>query len=81
MRLGEYNFETNPDCLEIASLNKCCAPPSQDFTIEKTIIYDGYNSKDLKNYHDTALIRLHKNVEFNDYIELISLPLYPEEAI
>ncbi|KAJ3647411.1 hypothetical protein Zmor_019290 [Zophobas morio] len=79
VRLGEYNTETNPDCVS-NSLGTDCAPPVQDFGVEEQIVYRSYDSEDSDHYHDIGLIRLDRDVEYSDFITPICLPLETEDV-
>lgn len=73
VRLGEYNTETDIDCIFDGN-SKECADPAVDLTIEKVIIHENYQPNLKSKRNDIALIRLAKNVTFSTYIQPISLP-------
>uniref|UniRef100_A0A1A9ZZ96 CLIP domain-containing serine protease n=1 Tax=Glossina pallidipes TaxID=7398 RepID=A0A1A9ZZ96_GLOPL len=74
VRLGEWNIETNPDCVEDVRGKKDCAPPHKDILIEYAIAHANYvaNSKD--QFNDIALIRLIESAEYTFFIAPICLP-------
>ncbi|XP_050508539.1 CLIP domain-containing serine protease HP8-like isoform X2 [Diabrotica virgifera virgifera] len=71
VRLGEYNVQTQIDC---SPTTNYCAPPTQDFQIEKIIIHPAYNSKTFSD--DIALIKLKGSANFDlDNVKPICLPV------
>ncbi|XP_054257943.1 CLIP domain-containing serine protease HP8-like [Macrosteles quadrilineatus] len=69
VRLGEYDTETDPDCVD-----GVCAPPVQDVDVESHICHPNYNKEDYHN--DICLIRLATPIQFNDFVQPICLPIY-----
>lgn len=74
VRLGEYNTETDIDCIYEADNTTSCADPPVDIEIEQIVPHPQYNSSDFNKNHDAALIRLKTPVTFTDYIQPICLP-------
>ncbi|KAK0072075.1 hypothetical protein PV326_000485 [Microctonus aethiopoides] len=65
VRLGDLNLERNDD-----------AARPVDFAIEKFKIHPNYNS--LHKIHDIAVLRLWDDVQINDFIKPICLPIFDE---
>nr|CAH7731242.1 unnamed protein product [Callosobruchus chinensis] len=71
VRLGEYNLSTEKDCEPNGDY---CAPPTQDFYIEKIIGHPDYNSRTLDN--DIALVKLATPANFSyANVQPICLPI------
>ena len=66
VRLGEYDTETNPDCLMSRFGDVDCAPEPVNFGIEQKIVHERY-SLDINNHNDIALLRLNRNVDFTGW--------------
>ncbi|KAM3962498.1 bzArgOEtase [Aphomia sociella] len=73
VRLGEWNTSSAVDCVE-----DDCSGPVQDIPIEQTIAHEGYKSTDKDQENDIALLRLARNVQFNDFVKPICLPVSNE---
>lgn len=73
VRLGEHNKNTEIDC---EGQDGDCAGPVEDIKIEKLIIHPQYNKPKFSN--DIGLIRLKRQVNFQDHILPICLPATPE---
>ncbi|XP_065359422.1 uncharacterized protein LOC135953441 [Calliphora vicina] len=72
VRLGEHQISTEKDCIKTPRKN-ICAPPVEDIGIEEIIIHEKY----VRNlYHDIALIRLNRKINFQRHIKPICLPIY-----
>lgn len=74
-RLGEWNLLTSRDCDYSQGSKPICSPPVVDHQIEKVIIHDNFVAFDLNLLNDIALLLLRGNVEFNDFVKPICLPL------
>nr|XP_044248712.1 serine protease grass [Drosophila takahashii] len=75
IRLGEHDLASPLDCATYNN-ESACAPPVEEFTIEKSIIHEEFNP--FSPWFDVALLRLNRNVEFKDHIRPICLPLTDE---
>lgn len=64
VRLGEYDTEKDPDCVEVFRGRQDCAPPPVNVPIEELIPHEQYNPNDRNQYHDIALLRLKLDVEY-----------------
>lgn len=73
VRLGEYNTDTDEDCIDTRGI-KICAPPAVNVAVEERIAHERYDPFDTNQYHDIALLRLTRNVRYSDYIRPICLP-------
>ncbi|XP_053613900.1 CLIP domain-containing serine protease HP8-like isoform X2 [Plodia interpunctella] len=69
VRLGEWNTSSSEDCV-----GDDCSGPVQDIPIEKVIAHEGYNPSDTNQHNDIALLRLSRNVRYNDFVKPICLP-------
>ncbi|KAJ3647417.1 hypothetical protein Zmor_019296 [Zophobas morio] len=78
VRLGEYNTETDPDCINSA-FGRDCAPPPVNIPVAERIAHENYDPNDINQYHDIALLRLKREAKFSDYIKPICLPTTSEE--
>ncbi|XP_053696659.1 CLIP domain-containing serine protease B4-like [Sabethes cyaneus] len=73
VRLGEWDFEEDLDCVEdVGDLH--CAPPVQEFDLEAIIPHDGFSVRDPNKQHDIALVRLSREATFSNYIKPICIP-------
>lgn len=74
VRLGEYDTETNPDCLQDGGVILICADEPLTVGVEEEIAHENYrpNSRDQK--YDIALLRLTRDVSFTNYVKPICLP-------
>ncbi|KAK9737974.1 Trypsin [Popillia japonica] len=78
VRLGEHDFDKNPDCQE--AQKKICADPPQDFEIstEDAIVHPNYNPETYQN--DIALIRLPRPANTTTFsVSPVCLPLTEAE--
>ncbi|XP_043661720.1 serine protease grass-like [Drosophila teissieri] len=73
--LGELDISSTSDCTTY-NYQRVCAPPVEEFTIEKWILHEEFNL--FYPGYDIALIRLNKKVVFKDHIRPICLPLTDE---
>ncbi|XP_020801099.1 melanization protease 1-like [Drosophila serrata] len=70
VRVGEYNTDTNPDCL-----GNTCFPKYEDFQIKAVLRNRNYVARDFVN--DIALLKLTRDIQFNLHIQPICLLLNP----
>lgn len=73
IRLGEYNTETDEDCI-INGNNLECADPPLDIPIAEKIIHEDYKPDSRDNYNDIALIRLARDIKISRFVQPICLP-------
>ena len=71
--MGEYNTETEQDCIRNEKYLDC-ADPAIDVDFEEIIVHPNYRSGSKNKHHDIALIRLTEAVLFSTYIKPICLP-------
>lgn len=80
VRLGEQVESTDPDCNVVTDKSgqqvKDCAGPVVDIPIESYVFHPEFDNPMYTN--DLALIRMSREVEYNDYIRPICLPTTPE---
>lgn len=63
VRLGEYNTDTDEDCVQISGHQDCSEPP-MNVPISEAIAHEDYDPHDKNQYHDIALLRLHNEVPY-----------------
>ncbi|KAF5289870.1 hypothetical protein FQR65_LT02004 [Abscondita terminalis] len=69
VRLGEHNLETEQDCQEY------CADPPINVPVQELIPHEKYDVNSIHRYHDIALLRLQRKIDYTDYIFPVCLPL------
>uniref|UniRef100_A0A8D8HYW6 CLIP domain-containing serine protease n=1 Tax=Culex pipiens TaxID=7175 RepID=A0A8D8HYW6_CULPI len=75
VRLGEWDFESEMDCSQgNAGEELHCAPPVQDFLLERIIAHEEFNVKDANRANDVALVRMSGEAVFSNYVKPICLP-------
>nr|QYL00320.1 pro-phenoloxidase activating protein I [Holotrichia parallela] len=79
IRLGEWNTNTDPDCYGDRKIQVCSEKPV-DYGIEEVIVHNDYKEAERSRYHDIALIRLNRYVDFTDFIRPVCLPQMTDEA-
>lgn len=75
VRLGEYNLETDVDCVSTPEYNACSDKPV-DVPVVERIAHEYYNPFDANQYNDIALLRLAHDVPTTDFIKPVCLPTY-----
>ncbi|XP_070069864.1 serine protease grass-like [Drosophila takahashii] len=75
VRLGELDLTSPLDCTTY-NYQSVCAPPVEEFIIEKSIVHEEFNP--FSPWFDVALLRLNRKVVFKDHIRPICLPLTDE---
>lgn len=70
IRLGEYDINSEIDCIGADCNNKV-----EEIGFEEVIPHPQYDDKNNNRHHDIALIRLASDVELNDFIRPVCLPL------
>ncbi|XP_018332507.1 CLIP domain-containing serine protease 2 [Agrilus planipennis] len=78
VRLGEYNTETEEDCVTSGNGYKWCSDKPIDIPVEERIAHEKYQPRDPNQYNDIALLRLSRAVNFTDYIKPVCLPTSSE---
>ncbi|KAL9893732.1 serine protease grass-like isoform 1-T1 [Glossina fuscipes fuscipes] len=71
VRLGEHDLSNDVDC-EQRGTKEFCAPPVENFGVERIIIHPKYTVRSTSN--DVALVKLDRKVEFKAHIKPICLP-------
>lgn len=77
VRLGEYNTETDEDCVQFDNADQECADPVQNYAVEEIILHEKYLPSDASFYqreNDIALIRLSGNAKYSEFVAPICLP-------
>uniref|UniRef100_A0A336L8U8 CSON005504 protein n=1 Tax=Culicoides sonorensis TaxID=179676 RepID=A0A336L8U8_CULSO len=73
VRLGEYNTDTEMDCIqEEGGLD--CADEPMDIEVEKITIHPEYSQSSWDKHHDIAIIKLKRDAIYSDFIQPICLP-------
>uniref|UniRef100_A0AAG5CPJ7 CLIP domain-containing serine protease n=1 Tax=Anopheles atroparvus TaxID=41427 RepID=A0AAG5CPJ7_ANOAO len=72
VRLGEYNTNTEIDCVQ-ADQEQICNDPPIDSGVESTLVHPEYN--EASHAHDIALVRLAQTIRFTDFVKPVCLPL------
>ncbi|KAK4887714.1 hypothetical protein RN001_003985 [Aquatica leii] len=72
VRLGDYNVNTEIDCIKHREDDIECSDPVQLFGIEEKITHPFYVFRTKSN--DIGLVRLSSSVQFSDYVRPICLP-------
>ncbi|TMW45857.1 hypothetical protein DOY81_009061 [Sarcophaga bullata] len=75
VRLGEWDIDSNPDCVLDVRNRKECADPPKDVLVEYAIAHPAYEPASKEQFNDIALVRLSKGVKTTEYIMPICLPL------
>ncbi|XP_058817989.1 phenoloxidase-activating factor 3-like [Topomyia yanbarensis] len=80
VRLGEWDLETDPDCVTEQSIRRC-ADPVIDVGIERISIHKNYTRRASKGGKiDMALLRLDREISFGRFVLPICLPRTDAEA-
>lgn len=74
VRLGEYNTDTERDCVQDDEYSMVCADYPLSVGIEEQIAHEEYRPLSRDQKYDIALLRLSHDVSFTDYIKPICLP-------
>lgn len=77
VRLGEYDTETDTDCV-VEHNHRYCSDPTIDIKIEEKMAHELYDPYDVNQHHDIALLRMEEEVTFTNYIKPICLPISKE---
>ena len=70
IRLGEYDLNSEIDCMGQDCNNKVL-----ELEYEEVIPHPQYDPTNVNRHHDIALIRLAEDVQYNDFIKPVCLPL------
>ncbi|XP_076392709.1 uncharacterized protein LOC100882895 [Megachile rotundata] len=74
VRLGEYDTNSNPDCVTDGEDGMVCADAVVNVGIEEQISHEKYDPLRRDQRYDIALLRLNRDVQFTNYIKPICLP-------
>ncbi|XP_058056100.1 uncharacterized protein LOC131207501 [Anopheles bellator] len=72
VRLGEYNTNTDVDCVQEEG-EQICADPPINVGVETIIPHPQYDEP--SHAHDIALVRLAETVAYTDFVQPVCLPL------
>lgn len=72
VRLGEYNTNTEIDCVQ-EEQEQICADPPIDAGVESMIVHPEYD--EASHAHDIALVRLAQTIVYTDFVQPVCLPL------
>lgn len=73
MRLGEYDTQGDPDCIQEQD-GFDCADDAKEYDIEKTIVHPYYEEMSVSQHHDIALIKTRRSIEYSIYIQPLCIP-------
>lgn len=73
MRLGEFDTQGNPDCIQEQE-GYDCADDAREYEVEKVVVHPFYEEASVNQYHDIALIKTKKTITYSIYIAPICLP-------
>lgn len=73
MRLGEYDTQGDPDCIQEVD-GYDCAPAVKEYEIEKTIVHPYYEEMSISQHHDIALIKTRRRIEYSTFIQPLCVP-------
>ncbi|XP_072749672.1 CLIP domain-containing serine protease HP8-like [Anoplolepis gracilipes] len=74
VRLGEYNTDTERDCIQDSEDSEVCADDPITVGVEEQIAHEEYRPQSRDQRYDIALLRLSRNVAFTTFIKPICLP-------
>lgn len=74
VRVGEYDIESERDCVT-KKFKRKCAPPMTSVIIVEEIVHPEYDVDSNDHYNDIALLRLAKILDFTEFVKPICLPL------
>lgn len=74
VRLGEYNTETEQDCIQDDEDSTVCADDPITVGVEEQIAHEMYRPLSRDQKYDIALLRLSRDVTFTNFIKPICLP-------
>ncbi|KAH0947924.1 hypothetical protein HN011_012040 [Eciton burchellii] len=74
VRLGEYDTDTDRDCLSDGNGGETCTDDPITVGVEEQIAHEQYQPQSREQRYDIALLRLSHNVTFSKYIKPICLP-------
>ncbi|XP_062545297.1 CLIP domain-containing serine protease B4-like isoform X2 [Armigeres subalbatus] len=73
VRLGEWDVESDFDCTG-SGIERNCAPPVQEFDLERIIPHEGFSIKSSNRANDVALVRLSGDAQYSNFVVPICLP-------
>lgn len=76
VRVGEWDLKSEIDC-DIDDETFCATPPI-DNEVEEIKVYPSYSTGSRDQHSDIVLLRLKREVVFNEFVKPICLPLYQE---
>lgn len=74
VRLGEYDTDTEEDCVKDSETTKVCADDPISVGVEEQIAHEEYRPLSRDQRYDIALLRLTRDVPFTNFIKPICLP-------
>jgi len=79
VRLGEWNTDTDEDCVQQYGYEMCSDPPV-DVGVEEAIPHPDYKDGSTNRYDDIALVRLKREVPITQFVTPICLPLETDNS-
>ncbi|XP_011874753.1 PREDICTED: uncharacterized protein LOC105565840 [Vollenhovia emeryi] len=77
VRLGEYNTDTEQDCVPNGDNTELCIDDPVTVGVEEQFAHEEYRPLSRDQRYDIALLRLSRDVTFTTYIKPICLPSNP----
>ncbi|KMQ96720.1 serine protease easter [Lasius niger] len=74
VRLGEYNTDTERDCVQDGEDSVVCADDPITVGVEEQIAHEEYRPQSRDQRYDIALLRLNRDVAFTNFVKSICLP-------
>lgn len=75
VRLGEYDTNSESDCVEEVTGDTTCADQPVDVDINLQLPHPSYSRFSANQFDDIGLLRLDRDVPYTDYIKPICLPI------
>ncbi|KAK5649787.1 hypothetical protein RI129_000816 [Pyrocoelia pectoralis] len=79
VRLGEWSTDTLQDCVSVEGFEICNDEPL-NVAVESFVAHSSYDDSSINRYHDIAIVRLARNVQFTEFIQPICLPTPSQRA-
>lgn len=73
VRLGDWDTRTNPDYQERVN-ERVYNDPYVEVGITDIIVHENYDPDSRSQYHDIALLRLQRDVQYTNFIKPVCLP-------
>ncbi|XP_053687377.1 CLIP domain-containing serine protease B8-like [Sabethes cyaneus] len=74
VRLGEYDVNSDPDCMVLANHHFLCSPGKFDIPPRSIRVHPSYRVGDRNYRHDLAIVELESSPPLSSFIQPIKLP-------